>query len=216
MSSAITLIVADDHQMIIEGLLSVFAKESSMHIIGSVNNGKELLVLLDRVRPDVVLLDLNMPEMDGLTVLRTIRDAHPPVKTLIFSNYQNPELIAEVKALGANGYLIKNSPPSTLKAALMTVAQGQTFFEDEQREPDDASQVFFVDEFLKRYNLTKREVQIISMICSNMRSKEIADKLFLSELTVRTHRKNIVRKLGLQDSTVSLYEFAIRNHLINR
>ncbi|WP_129717169.1 response regulator transcription factor [Pedobacter sp. SYP-B3415] len=215
MNSAITLIVADDHQMIIEGLLSVFAKESSMHIIGSVNNGRALLSLLDRLRPDVVLLDLNMPEMDGLTVLRNIRDAHPPVKTLIFSNYQNPELIAEVKALGANGYLIKNSPPSKLKAALTAIAQGETFFEDDHLGAANENG-FFADEFLKRYNLTKREVQIITMICSNMRSKEIAEKLFLSELTVRTHRKNIVRKLGLQDSTVSLYEFAIRNRLINR
>jgi len=200
------LIIADDHQLLADGLVAVLREAAEWDILVPVNNGRELLDRLAKTPVDVVLLDLNMPHLDGIKTLEIIKDQYPGIKVLVLTNYNQPQLLSEVRKLGADGYLLKNASGDILKAALRSVQAGVPYFENlvPQETPVAA---FFLDEFMKKYHLTKREVQIIKMVGSELTSKEIGTELSISEFTVNTHRKNILRKLELKN-TAGLLNFA--------
>lgn len=193
------LIIADDHQILIDGLISILSDVKDIHILNPVNDGRELISSLRSQQADIVLLDLNMPELDGLKTLEILRKDFPEVKVIILTNYNNLQLIEEVKKLGAQGYLLKNSPSSILKEAIARVGGGGLYFENKPALP--VNNHFYNDDFMKKYNLTKREVEIIRMIAKELTSKEIGDNLFISELTVSTHRRNIMKKLNTKNVT---------------
>lgn len=200
------ILIADDHQLLIDGLTAVLENQPGWEILEPVNNGRALLERLGSERADLVLLDLNMPQLDGIRALEIIRAQHPSVKVLVLTNYNQPQLLAEVRKLGANGYLLKNSPASVLKTAISTVAEGGAYFEELQPQ-ETPLPAYFLDEFMKKYQLTKREVEIIRMVGSELTSREIGTQLSISEFTVNTHRKNIMRKLELKN-TAGLLNFA--------
>ncbi len=206
------LIIADDHQLLADGLVAVLREAAEWDILVPVNNGRELLDRLAKTQVDIVLLDLNMPHLDGIKTLEIIKEQYPGIKVLVLTNYNQPQLLSEVRKLGADGYLLKNASGDVLKTALRSVQAGVPYFENlvPQEAPVAA---FFLDEFMKKYHLTKREVQIIKMVGSELTSKEIGTELSISEFTVNTHRKNILRKLELKNTT-GLLNFAKQHGIL--
>ena len=206
------IILADDHQFLLEGIAAVLKEMPTMEIIASVQNGFDLMEAVGRHKPALVVLDLNMPGYDGLQCLQKIKSDHTHVKVLVLTNYSQPELVEEVRSMNADGYLLKNSSAATLKIAVEEIVAGKKYFPFVSELKPLPKDSYFFDDFLKKYQLTKREVEIIRMICREMTTKEIAASLFLSELTVNTHRKNILRKLDVR-SVVGLINFARENQL---
>ena len=207
----ISIILADDHPAILEGIQAYLEKDPRFSIIDTVDNGLNLLnsTLLDQA--DVILLDLNMPGLDGLEVLEELKKSPIKARVIIMTNYDTQELIKDCRLKGAAGYLVKSGKLTLLSEAIKKVAKGKSFFPKPEEQTASSS---YLDDFLKKHKLSKREVEIIRMVCQNMRTKEIAERLYLSEFTIYTHRKNIMRKLEIGDSTLALYDFAIKNNLI--
>lgn len=207
--ATLKIFIADDHQILIDGIIAFFNELEDFEVIGHANDGLILLQEIATKRPDVILLDLNMPKMDGLLTLKHLKENYPLVKVIILSNYNQSHLIKEAKALGANGYVLKNGSKTDLLNAIEHTQKGKLYFPDEA-EPLASNHLVFTDEFMKKHHLTKREVEIIRLVCSELNSKEIADKLFIAEFTVTTHRRNILSKLVLKN-TAALINFAKQN-----
>lgn len=206
------LIIADDHQLLIDGLSAVLNTNTDWELLPAVNNGRELLYVLEREQVDLVLLDLNMPQLDGVKALSIIKRNYPKIKVLVLTNYGQPQLQAEIRKAGAEGYLLKNSPAALLREVIQLILEGGMHYSEAEETPAEEN-TWFLDDFMKRYQLTRREVEIIKMIGQELTSKEISDRLYISEFTVSTHRKNILRKLNLKN-TAGVVNFARENSLI--
>jgi DNA-binding NarL/FixJ family response regulator len=206
------LIIADDHPLLVDGLRRVLEEIEGVQLLEPVSNGWQLL---DRLRKDpgvdLVLLDLHMPKLDGVETLKILRRDYPRLKVLVFTNYHTPKLIKEIKQQGAQGYLLKDSNASTLKEAVTTVAAGGTWVIEAEVEQE--APAHFVDDFIKKYQVTKREVEIIRRIAEGMTSKEISEHLCVSEFTINAHRRNICRKLNIY-TPVGLLNFAQEHGLV--
>ena len=200
------IIIADDHPLFLEGLQSVLEKKEGLKVVATVANGRQLIDCLQKNIPDIVLLDLNMPQLDGIETLKIIKKQFPKIKVIVLTSYYQLELMREIKLLGAHGYLLKNSSANRLEQAIKAVSAGNPWFADCTPEAASASP-FFIDDFMKKYQLTHREVEIIRMAGNGLTSKEISQKLFVSEFTINTHRRNISRKLDIH-TPVGLLKFA--------
>jgi DNA-binding NarL/FixJ family response regulator len=206
------LIIADDHPLLIDGLKKVLEEMDGVEVVSTANNGWELISILRKAAADMVLLDLQMPKLDGIDSLKILKKDFPKLKIIIFTNYGQPKLIKEIKALGANGYLLKNSTSVILKEAVTAVAAGGSWFQDLYPEPKQSA--LLVNNFMKKYQLTSRETEIICKIAEGLTSKEIAGELFVSEFTINTHRRNICRKLNIY-TPVGLLNFAKEHGLVS-
>lgn len=199
----INLIIADDHKLFADGLYSLLKDEEDMHITDIANDGKELLSILQSVKPDIVLLDINMPGLNGLEAAKYIKQSYPSLKIIILSTYNADHLVDKSKNLGANGYLLKTTDKEELLQTIRLVWAGQACFP--YRLPKTINE-FDNDDFLKQFNLTKREFEVLKLIKKEYTNQQIADELFLSIYTVETHRKNIMQKLNLK-SPIALHKF---------
>ena len=207
------IILADDHQFLLEGITTVLKDMPVVDIVATAQNGFELMEAVQLHKPALVILDLNMPGYDGLQCLQKIKEGFTDIKVLVLTNYNQPELVEEVKKMNADGYLIKNSSASQLKMAIEDILADKKHFplsSELKIIPDNSP---FFDDFLKKYQLTKREVEIIRLICREMSTKEMAATLFLSDLTINTHRRNILRKIDVKN-VAGLINFAKENHLL--
>lgn len=209
------LIIADDQPVVLAGLKMLLQSDDHFEILATVHNGMELLNLINLEHADVVLLDLNMPGIDGLKALTELRRKKIKAKIIVYSSYEAFELIKECKLSGADGYLLKTIAPAVLCKSIIDIYQGEEIFPVVEEKEAHPSKFSYFDDFLKKFKLTRREVEIIKLVCQNLRTKDIAERLYLSEFTVHTHRKNIMRKLEISDSTVALYEFALKAKLIS-
>lgn len=212
----IRLLLADDHPVIRQGIRSVLEMEKDFEIISEFKSGKALINSPLIYNSDVLLLDLNMPNIDGIQVLKTIKAAAIPLKTIIISAYNSTRLIEECREFGACAYVLKTEQLSHLREVIMSVMNGELIFPLATSSDSNINDKFsYLDDFLTKYKLTKREVEIIRLVCKGMTSAEIAEKLFLSIFTVQTHRKNILRKLSIEHSNpMSLFEFATKNGIL--
>ncbi|WP_316750965.1 response regulator transcription factor [Pedobacter gandavensis] len=210
----ISLILADDHPAILEGIQAYLQKDAQFTIIDTVNNGLNLLNSPRLREADVILLDLNMPGLDGLKTLEELKKMSVNARVIIMTNYDTQELIKDCRLKGAAGYVIKSGKLTQLTEVILKVFKGKRSFPILEEQSNEGPSYSFFDDFLKKHKLTKREVEIIRLVCQNMKTKEIAGRLYLSEFTIHTHRKNIIRKLEIGDSTLALYDFAIKNKLI--
>lgn len=199
------LLIADDHPLLVSGVSAVLAELPGVELLEPAENGRQLLDRLHKTPVDLVLLDLNMPKLDGIAALKTLKADFPQTKVIVFTSYDQPKLIREIRALGAEGYLLKNSPAPTLKQAIAAVAAGGTWFAEEKSETTTPPDL--VDDFMRKYGLTTREVEIIRLVGRGLTTKTIAERLFVSEFTVNAHRRNICRKVGV-DTPVGLLNFA--------
>ena len=206
----VRLVIADDHELFIDGLQSLLRDEPDIEVVNTAKNGKELLHMLSLQKADLVLLDINMPAMNGLDAIRYLRQSFPLVKTIILSTYHDEHLIERAKSEGANGYLLKTTSKDELVQTIRVVAGGQACFPYRNAGQDE--QFIANDDFLKSLNLTKREKEILLLLKGELTNQQIADKLFLSVYTIETHRKNIMQKLGLK-SPAALHKFIYSNNI---
>ncbi|HTR29321.1 MAG TPA: response regulator transcription factor [Puia sp.] len=212
---ALKIIIADDHPLLVDGLRRVLEEMDDVQVLEPVGNGRQLLARLTGQAVDIVLLDLHMPQLDGLETLRLLQKEFPSLKILVFTNYAQPKLWREVRALGARGYLLKNCTAQTLKEAVLTVSDGGTWFDEEgiAGAAPESEDTVFTDDFMKKYQITPREVEIIRKIAQGYTTKEIGEQLYVSEFTVNAHRRNICRKLDIY-TPVGLVNFAKDNGLV--
>jgi DNA-binding NarL/FixJ family response regulator len=208
---SLRLIIADDHPLLIDGLRKVLEEIDDIQILEPAGNGRLLLARLRQTPADMVLLDLHMPQLDGIETLKILRTEFPHVKVLVFTSYNQPKLLREIRSLGAKGCLYKNSGSVVLKDAVQTVAAGGTWYHEEAYAPPAAEH--FIDEFMKKYQVTQREVEILRKIAEGYTSKEISKQLFISEFTINAHRRNICRKLDIY-TPVGLVNFAREQGLV--
>jgi two-component system NarL family response regulator len=199
------LLVADDHPLLVSGLQTLLGEMPEIELLDPVDNGRYLLTRLRQCPADIVLLDLHMPQLDGIEALKIIRTEFPRTKVLVFTNYNNSKILQKVRALGARGYLLKNSTAPTLREAIQTIIAGGEWFPaiPQASAPSD----FFTDDFMKKYQVTAREVEIIRKIAQGFTTREIGEQLFISEFTINAHRRNICRKLDIY-TPVGLVNFA--------
>ena len=204
----INILIADDHQMIIDGLKSMLAAEGEMQVVGEACNGKEVLARLKQVAVDLILMDINMPELDGIDTTRKLKAQYPRVKVLILTMYNKPEFIRNLMEAGADGYILKNTGKEELLLAIHQLHAGQPYWGKEVTKT--------VMESLRRggannsFSLTKREKEILKLIVAECTTPEIAEKLFISPFTVETHRKNLLSKLNAKN-TAGLVKWAVEN-----
>ena len=193
----LTILIADDHPLLVDGVKNVLKEMEDVEVFEPVGNGRLLLSRLREAPVDVLLLDLQMPLMDGLEVLKQLKIEFPRIKVLVFTNYNQPKLIREARDLGARGYLLKNSPSSLLKQALRTVADGGVWFREEEATQASNESELFIDDFMRKYQITQREIEIIRLIARGHTTREIGAQLYVSEFTINAHRRNICRKLDI-------------------
>jgi DNA-binding NarL/FixJ family response regulator len=208
----IRLIIADDHPVIIGGLKIILEKEKGISVVAEVNNGIELLDFLQKHKADVILMDVNMPVMNGVEATKQVRKNHPEIKILAFSQYDEKRFVKQMLKTGASGYLLKNSASSEIINAIKMTNEGGMFlsadlpniFADSKKKKQ--SNYFFPE-------LTKRELVIVNQIYLERNSQEISDQLGISRSTVECHRSNILLKVGVKN-TAGLVKWAIENDIV--
>jgi DNA-binding NarL/FixJ family response regulator len=207
------IIIADDHPLLVDGLRRVLEEMEDVEVMEPVGNGRQLLLRLRESPVDMVLLDLQMPQLDGLETLRILQKEFPRLKVVIFTNYNQQKLLREARNLGASGYLSKSCTSQELKEAVRTVEEGGTWFPKESPSAAEDSPSVFVNDFMKKYQITQREVEIIRKIALGYTTKEIGEQLYVSEFTINAHRRNICRKLDIY-TPVGLVNFAKEHGLV--
>lgn len=204
------LLIADDHKLFRDGVVSLLETHPGLEIACQAANGKEALRFLETATVDLALLDVSMPEMDGITLATAIRERFPQTKVLMLTMHNNPETIQSVIKAGAQGYLLKDSSKQELILGIETVLEGNTYFANQVKDTLIAG--FRSEKVITEIRLTTREKDILQLICQEMTTQEIADALFISSHTVESHRKNLIAKTGVK-SSVGLVKFAIENGL---
>ena len=210
----------DDHQLVLDGLTSMVAERSNFEIIGSARNGKEGASLVLSLKPDIVLMDIDMPIMNGLEATRRIKESKLNSKIIILTMHNEASLIKKVMEIGADGYLLKNADREEFYDALQMVAKGKPYFSAEVTQsllnPNAAKQSsFHVDpDSIQLSKLTEREIEVLKLIAEGYSNKEIGEKLFISHRTVDTHRTNLMKKLDAHN-IAGLIKFAIKNGMVN-
>jgi DNA-binding NarL/FixJ family response regulator len=205
----IKIIIADDHKIVREGLNALLSSAEEIEIIEEAPNGLILLHQLKTLEPDLVLLDIGMPVMDGIQAAAKIKVEFPKVKILILTTYVEQAKIKKMLKIGVHGYVLKDSGKAALLNAIRTVTEGQNYYD--QRVTDIVMNSYKPQKKATSNNisLTKREKEIALLIVQGKSTKEIAQELFISPFTVDTHRKNIFSKLGI-NKVASLVTIAIR------
>lgn len=214
--SAIKLFILDDHQMLVDGIKALLLNEYDFTITGEATNAAKALALIDANIPDIVLSDINMPEMDGISFTRQLKKNHPNVKVLALSMFGERSMISEMLDAGASGYILKNTGKNELLQALKKIADGGMFFSDEiaAEMMKTLSERGQKKEEENTIHFTSREKEIIQLIAKEYSNAQIGETLFISERTVETHRKNIFRKANTK-TAVGLLKFAMEHKLID-
>lgn len=204
--------VCDDHTIIIDGLKLLFKNHPDFELVGFAEHGEGLTEALRQKKPHILLLDLNLKETDGFSLLETIREKDADLRVLILTMYQDEILIDRARKLGANGFLPKNISNEDLLLALRSVESGGFHLPAATRKKMKQKSVLR-DQFVEKMKLTRRELEVIRYIVKGQSSQQMAKLLNVSENTVETHRKNIFRKMRLSN-VAELVTFAHQNHLI--
>ncbi len=204
--SMIKILLADDHKIVIDGLKLILSSNDQFEVIGEVENGQEVLDFLEKNHVHIVVLDINMPVMDGITCAKRIKASHPNVKVIILTMYAQKSFIEEIIQIGIDGCLLKNNTGKELADAIDRVHSGRSYYDQIQSFSSDKDEI-------KKHKLSERELDVIQCLADGLSSSQIADKLFISMHTVKTHRKNILKKLNLHNSS-ELIQYALNNGII--
>jgi DNA-binding NarL/FixJ family response regulator len=208
----IKIIITDDHQLFRNGLKILLNAFQEFEVAGEASNGEEFLRLLKNTQADIVLMDINMPEMDGIEATRKGLKINPGIDIIALSMYGEEEYYYKMVDAGAKGFLLKDSDISEVKEAIMTVKKGGSYFSQELLY-HVIQKIKHRENESKSANLSKREKEILLKICEGLSNQEIAETLFISKRTVDKHRANLLGKTNSKN-TASLILFAIRNKLI--
>ncbi|MBS1564269.1 MAG: response regulator transcription factor [Bacteroidetes bacterium] len=201
-----SVFIVDDHYMVIEGIRSLLQHEKNIEWLGHSMNADSCMAFLQKQRPDIILMDINLPDKSGIDLCREVKERYPSVYIIGLSTFNQQSFIQKMMDNGASGYVLKNVSREELTESIATVARGKTYlsFEATQslRKTEQANIV-----------LTRREKEVLELIADGMTNNEIASKLFISITTVETHRKNLLAKLNAKN-TAELVKLAVINHLI--
>lgn len=211
--TVINIMIADDHSMIREGLKQLLELEGDFKVIAEAADGIECINKLAEVTPDVLLLDINMPNMNGLEVLQEMKEREIGVKVLVLTIHNEVEYLLKAVDIGINGYLLKDSESAELKKAIHTVMSGEMYIQPSLIPDLNAKMIDRDTDIVKIESLTKRELEVLKNLSYGMYNKEIGEKLNISERTVKNHISNIFKKIDVADRTQAAV-FAIRNNLI--
>lgn len=208
---AIKIIIADDHKMVREGIRQLLELDGDIQVIAEADDGQQCIELLKKQRPDVLLLDINMPNMNGLKVLEELKMQGIKQKVLILTIHNEIEYLLRAVEIGVNGYVLKDSNSDVLKKAIVTICNGENYIQSslvpylkmkqekkKQKQPD---------------NLTHREMEVLKLLAKGLFNKEIADSLSISEKTVKNHVSSIFKKINVSDRTQAAV-YAIKNNYI--
>lgn len=219
------VIITDDHQIFIEGLKVVLSKseKTKFNILTETNTGNALLKVIGNLEPDILLLDLSLPDLDGIEVISHLKTAGCDFRILVMSMYDEPKVIRAAFKAGADGYVLKNSPASELFHAIDKVMEGDTYLSvglsltnqtgmNSRFTQNGKLSPSYDDRIVKKFNLTKRELEVLKLVGQALTNKEIAGELYISDQTVSVHRKNIMRKMGAT-SSAGLIKIAYENNL---
>lgn len=211
---AIKIVIVDDHSMIREGLKQLLELDNNFKIIGQAGDGVECLQLLEKETPDVLLLDINMPNMNGIEVLERLKKKRSKIKILMLTIHNEMEYLLKAVDIGCNGYILKDSDSAMLKKAINSIYEGDSFIQPDLIPVLNAGLVArdFSEGALA--GLTKREIEVLKLLAEGLFNKEIAYKLNISERTVKNHVSNIFKKINASDRTQAAV-FAIKNNLVN-
>ncbi len=202
------VLIVDDHNVVIEGILSLLQNSDEITMVGTAQNAVNCLDFLKKKEVDVVLMDINLPDMSGLDLCKTVKQSYPEIKVLALSTFNQASYINKMIANGASGYLLKNISKDELLEAIKTVSDGKNY------------NSFEVNEIIKLSKntsnapiLTKRETDILKLVAEGLTNPQIGEKLFISPDTVDSHRKNLHTKLGV-NNTALLVRYAVENGLV--
>ena len=207
MNHPIRVLIVDDHPMVAQGIQSVLESYDELEVVGVLNNGRAVVEQLEELNPDVILMDLNMPEMGGLTATEMIIERRPGTRVLVLTMHDSPEYISSALAHGAMGYVLKDVPTDEIKLAIDAVMRGEKYLctgaaGSLEPKSNDA-----------REALTGREQTVLLQLAQGDSNKDVAIELEISVRTVETHRKNIKRKLGIS-STAGLTRYAMEHGVL--
>ena len=228
-SSMIHVLLVDDHDILRQGLKMLLSMQQGIKVVGEARTGEEAIVMAKELMPDVVVMDITMPNMDGLVACQLIRNQQPTTQVLILTMHESEEYFLQALRMGAAGYLVKKAAPSDLQMAIRSIAQGGAFLYPGLAKAlirsytSSSSFEFQTTHDYKPTNtsklaqalqiLTPRELEILKLVAEGYTNQEIADQLTLSIKTVQAHRANVMEKLDLRDIT-HLVRFAVRYGLI--
>ena len=217
----IKIFVADDHQLFIEGIKALTRDSQEVKLIGEAENGEDLLNQLKTNVPDVILMDINMPKINGIEATKKIRQLYPDIKILALTMFDDTLYVSEMIKAGASGYLLKNAGRAELITAITTVFKGERYVSsevslkmiDKMNAGDHTSSENKMPP-VRKSEVTKKELEILKLIATELTNAEIAVKLNNSPMTIITHRKNLLRKLGVKN-TAGLIKYAMENGMLN-
>ncbi len=211
---SIKVMLADDHVLIREGIKQLLEFDGSIEVIEEASDGFECLDKLKNVRPDILLLDINMPNMNGVEVLEALKERNDPTKVLVLTVHNEVEYLVNAIDIGANGYILKDSGSAELKKAILDIMNNDSYIQPNLIPALNSRLINRDMDKEKLKSLTKREIEILAQVASGMFNKEIANNLSISERTVKNHISNIFKKIDVSDRTQAAV-FAIRNNIVN-
>lgn len=211
----IKVLIVDDHSLVRQGLEQLIELEEDISVIGLAGDGEEAIAKVNELKPDIVLLDINMPNMNGIQILRRLKDMDNTIKVIMLTFYEDREYLLETINLGANGYILKDAESECLIKAIKDVFKGESYIyptlatelvkefnriETRGKEKDNIN------------NLTKREYEVLTLVAEGLNNREIAGQLFISEKTVKNHVSNIFKKINVSDRTQAAI-YAYKNNI---
>lgn len=210
----VKIMIADDHSLIREGLKTLLELDEDIEVIAEAVDGVDCLEQLVKIQPDVLLLDINMPKLNGLEVLKKLKLNKNKTHVLVLTVHNEVEYLMRAIEIGANGYVMKDAESSVLKEAIFTVALGHTYIQESLIPALNSKMIEKNADREKIENLTRRELEVLKLLALGTYNKEIAETLEISERTIKNHISNIFKKIGVTDRTQAAV-FAIRNNLVN-
>lgn len=211
----IGLVLVDDHHILLDGLSALLKKQRDMDVMGTYTRGSELMSAMENTLPDIALVDINMPELNGAELTIKIKEQYPAVGVICLSMHDDTDHILEMVDAGVSGYLLKNTNDKELLEAIRTVYEGKVYFPDEIADKirNAAARKEKINAEVQEIKLTDRELEILKLIAQEYSNARIAAALFISERTVETHRKNMLRKTR-NSTMLGLMKFAMEHGML--
>src|SRR5438046_2100113 len=210
MGKRVRVLLVDDHPIVRQGIRRCLAPHAMLEVVGEAANGAEAIARAVELRPDVVIMDLTMPEMNGLEATRRLLAVAPRTKVVVMSVHDDKHRVIEMVRAGCKGYVVKDAPPAELVRAIESVQRGEIFF-----STGVVNLLLGDSRPLSQQELSERELEVLALIADGRSNREIASLLLVSKRTVETHRKNIMKKLEIR-STAGLTRFAISHGIVPR